>query len=132
MIQQLDIFSDYKRPLSSEALAKEEERIVDPQCPIEDPLPNNPNKEDLRRKTETWLINNPHIYGLYKRFAHDLLRAGRPFSVKLITERIRWECYFEYNEEFKISNDYSAYIARKLARDIPELTKILKFKKTRW
>lgn len=107
-------------------------RIVDPPVSIPDPLPNNKDKEDLRAKTEKWLAKNPNIYELYRKFAWELLKKGKSFNISLITERIRWECYFEYNTEFKISNDYRAYIARKLCQDIPQLKDVFKFKKTRY
>lgn len=107
-------------------------KIKDPPCEIAPRKFNNPNHENLRLKTEQWIKQNPRAYDLYKQFARDLLRKGRKFSAKLITERIRWEYYFNYDEEFKISNDYTAYIARRLCEDIPELQSILKFKKTRW
>lgn len=110
-------------------------KIIDPPCPpasIDHVMPNNPKCENLRRKTEKWLSENPRIYDLFRKYSLELLKKGRKFSISLITERIRWECYFEYDTDFKISNDCRAYIARKLCEEIPELQAVFRFRKTRW
>lgn len=107
-------------------------RIKDPPGELPDNTRNNPKGKNLRQATEDWIDRNPEIYALYKKFATDLLLQGKPFSIKLITERVRWECHLHWSGEFKISNDYPAYIARKMAEEMPELRNVLKFKKTRW
>lgn len=107
-------------------------RIKDPPCEYSDNGKNSPKGANLRKKTEDWIDHNPEIYSMFKKFALELVQKGRPFSISLITERVRWECNVAWQGDFKISNNYRAYIARKLAQDIPELGSVLRFKKTRW
>lgn len=87
---------------------------------------------NIRMKAKRWMEENPNVYELFKRFTMELVGAGRKFNISLITERVRWECYFKYKEEFKINNSYRSYIARKLVSDIPELRGVFQFRKTRY
>jgi hypothetical protein len=122
-----------KSPATLFEYAEKKSRIKDPPKEyIEDHSPNNPKGEDLRLKTEQWIKDNPKVYELFKKYSRELLAHGKPFGAKLLAERIRYECHFTYDTSFKITNDYTAYVARKLAEDIPELKCVLKFKKTRW
>lgn len=90
-------------------------------------------RENPKIRAEKWMEKNPHIYALYVKFAKELLSAGKSFSISLLTERIRWECHFHYDHgDFKISNDYRAYIARRLCIDLPELKDLLRFRPTKW
>jgi hypothetical protein len=66
---------------------------------------------------------NPNIYFLFKRFAKDLINAGRKkLSAALIIERIRWEVNVNTVSEdaFKVSNNHTAFYARKFMADHPE------------
>lgn len=97
-------------------------------------LLGNPGQKDLRAEAEAWLRKNPEVYGLYERFAAEMAKTGRRFGVKLLTERVRWECAVRTSGEdgFKINNNHTAYIARKLVTDHPELLTLLVFRETRY
>jgi len=112
------------------------EPIVDPSPEYIEPAgENNPLKEDLRRKTEEWIANNPSIYLLFEKFAREMVSIGKKFGVKLLAERVRWECHVTHSIDdtgFKVSNNYTAYIARRLAQDIPGLEELIVFRQTRY
>ena len=58
---------------------------------------------------------NPHVYRLIERFAHEAYNAGRTnFSISMVVERIRWETAIvtRSDDGFKIPNDHRAYYAR--------------------
>jgi hypothetical protein len=58
---------------------------------------------------------NPHIWELFQRFAHQIINAGHAhYSAMAIFNRIRWHVAVETREEhgFKVSNDYTPYYAR--------------------
>lgn len=89
-------------------------------------------KRSLRDKAENWIEENPHVYKMFERFALDMYRIRKPFSAKFLAERVRWECVFYYDEDFKINNNYTAYIARKLVSDYPELKAYIKLRETKY
>lgn len=102
-------------------------------------IPNlkDPYKKEisgLSIKAEAWIKRNPHVYGLFKRFALELIKEDKPFSISLLTERVRWEYHF-YDDDltFKVSNNHRAYIARKLAHELPKLRHLMRFRPvTKW
>jgi len=75
-----------------------------------------------------WLRENPQIFPLYERFAEEIVRRGRRFSISLLTERIRWEMHMTWEPDedgFKISNNHRAYLARYLVARHPEYAKFI-------
>ena len=79
----------------------------------------------LQEKYETWKAANPQILSLYRRFAMQAMSAGKPFSISLLTERVRWETMVKKTGTFKVNNNYRAYIARDLASEIPDLAQFI-------
>lgn len=66
---------------------------------------------------------NPDVYRLFVRFAHEALAAGyQHFSAHGILHRIRWETGVvtrDRTAEWKCNNNYSAFYARKLVAEDP-------------
>ena len=119
--------------LMKKGAEKRKVKVIDPPKKLIDKaVKNNPENEDLRRKAEVWIAENPRVMDLYRQFAKELLAMKRKFNVSLLTERVRWECMLSFDEDFKISNNHRAYIARKLTEEMPELKAIFKFRETRW
>lgn len=60
--------------------------------------------------------DNPHIFDLFMRYAHEVRKAGRThYSAKCITERIRWHyATTTTGDEFKISNSVTSCYPRLL------------------
>jgi len=87
---------------------------------------------NLRAETDRWIEENPTAYALFLRFARQAAARGKPFGIKAIAERVRWECEFEYGGEVKINNNYPAYIARRLMVDVPECRDLIEVRQTRW
>jgi hypothetical protein len=62
-----------------------------------------------------------------------MMGRGRPFGVKLLAERVRWEVAYHWGEQqYKLNNNLTSYVARQLVHDLPALKPYLKFRKTRW
>lgn len=78
-------------------------------------------------------IENPKIWELFLRFAREIARSGRDkYSVNMIFERIRWHTIVETKENnFKISNDFRAYYARKIMAEHPEFRGFFTLRTTR-
>lgn len=64
---------------------------------------------------------NPETFELFKRFAKDLVRAGRRhYGAKAIFERIRWTIEIERKGEFKCNNNFVAPMVRLLQFEEPQ------------
>lgn len=73
---------------------------------------------------------NPGVYGLFKRFAAEAIRAGvKRLSSKLLIERIRWECAITTTgsgwsvtagKPFKIDNRFTCHYARLFMNEYPK------------
>jgi len=86
---------------------------------------------DLRGEAERWIDENPEAYALFVRFARERVTKGRRFGVKAIAERVRWEWDLEWDGEFKLNNNLTAYIARRLAADVPGVGALIETRKVR-
>ena len=91
---------------------------------------NDPRRRvpsELELKANAWMEKNPHVMDLYREFAREKLAGQHRFGIGELTERVRWECSFSYeDEEFKISNNHRAYIARRLVEETPALEPLIK------
>jgi hypothetical protein len=65
---------------------------------------------------------NPHVYTWFKRFARQLLAAGRTrLSGAMIIQRCRWEAHFSTTgDKFKINDRHTPSYVRKLIAEYPE------------
>lgn len=88
--------------------------------------------KDLRAEAEAWIDANPQAYAIFVRFAKRAATMGRPFGIGLLTERVRWEAFFDRSDTdgYKINNNHRAYIARRLVEDVPEAASLLRFRGT--
>jgi len=105
------------------------------QLTIDEPIPNNPDRRNLRRDTGQWIKANPKAYHALAKDALVLVRAGHKVSIKMIFEHARYKWTLEsnpgqYDDRFKLNNNWTAYVARHMAMDYPELRKAFKFRKT--
>ncbi len=93
---------------------------------------NNPDRKNLRYETAKWIKANPNTANLFLRFARQMAERRRLFGVKQLAERIRWECIFERGEDYKINNNYPAYIARWIIAKEPWIEEFIRFRKVRY
>lgn len=85
----------------------------------------------LRDQAREWVAKYPQVYRMFERYALQMAQRGRRFGMRLLVERVRWEYRFTYDEEFKINNNLTPYLARWLTREHPELAGLLEFRCTR-
>lgn len=99
-----------------------------------DHVPHEPvfRSGSLRKRAENWIRENPKVAELFLRFAKEMAAKERRFSVSLLTERVRYEVAFEWNQDFKINNSYRAYIARWLIAEDPRLEAWMTFRKVNY
>lgn len=75
----------------------------------------------LREEFENWLDLNPDFYPLFAKFTYELIGSGvKKSSAWLVCNRIRWESMIKtVGNEYKISNDFIALLARKFLSENP-------------
>lgn len=95
-------------------------------------FPPPPEDVTLREAAEQWMAEHPVAMALFRRFAADMASRGRRFGIGQLTERVRWECRIEQHDEgdFKINNNWRAYIARALIEENPALLEFIELRKT--
>lgn len=109
--------------------------IPDPPGGVGPAEENNPDKRDLRKEAAIFIAENPAVYELFMKFAREMLEVYEHFGINLLTERVRWEVkrFWKKDERgFKINNNHSPYISRKLVEDEPRLEPLLRFRRTRY
>ena len=74
---------------------------------------------------------NPEIWRMFERYTLDAIGANRKLGAKAIMERVRWEAEIERNQEFKVSNNWTAYYARTFAMKHPAYRNYFDFKTVR-
>lgn len=88
-------------------------------------------KGTIDERFRAWLKENPHVLELYLKYSRELLAAGRKrYSVKAITERVRWHVNIQTTgDQFKINDHFSAPMARILVQMEPKLESVFSFRK---
>lgn len=79
-------------------------------------------KLTIQEKFEKYHAHNPYVYQLFLNYAYEVKQAGFvKYSAWAIMNRIRWhhDINTPQKGEFKISNDYIAWYARKAIEDCP-------------
>jgi hypothetical protein len=88
--------------------------------------------KNLRAAAEKWMDENPEAMRLFRRFASQMLAAGKRFGIGQLTERVRWECALKTRgEPFKVNNNFRAYIARRLIRENPRYAGLIEVRYAR-
>jgi hypothetical protein len=77
----------------------------------------------IQERFEKFHAEHPDVYQLFKRFAFELLDAGRKrYGSDAIIQRIRWHMATssQGSPDFKINDHFSSRYARKLIEDCPQ------------
>lgn len=108
--------------------------IKDPPAHLfEENRPNNPSRENLRVKAVEWMSRNPKLMREIEETALHYASRCKRFGIKYVIEHVRWlRKERGEGDDFKISNNHTAYIARYLADKHPEIRERLRFCKTRY
>ena len=81
----------------------------------------DPLKPTWREKTDLWIHANPRAWSYFKKFAREYYNAGRKTGIAAIRERVRWEVQIKHTGKFKINNNMSPHLTRRLILECPEL-----------
>lgn len=84
-----------------------------------------------REKALAWIDENPQAMALFERFALEMAARGRSFGIGFIAERVRWEAAVAWSGDFKVNNNFRAYIARELIRRHPHLSDLIECRHTK-
>ena len=89
--------------------------------------PEAPANATIEERAAAFDAANPHVYREFRRLAFVLYGRGhKHFAAKLIVEQMRWMWMMRTADAsgFKLNNNHTAYFARKLMANEPELSKV--------
>ena len=89
---------------------------------------------ELERRFNRFDEDNPHVWDLFVKYTNDVIQAGKKnYSQKAIFERIRWHTDIETQSDvkFKLSNNHTAYYARKFMDAFPDKEGFFRTKKVK-
>lgn len=119
--------SDPKRFESTWPAPIPEPAVVDPA------VPNNPEGRNLRTEAERWISANTARYHLMCGKALSRLDAGQSVNIQMLAEWARLEVEGKKDRDgFKLNNNHTAYIARRMVADHPRLATAFRFRETRY
>lgn len=87
-------------------------------------------EQSLTEQFEEWIEVNPDFFPLFDKFTRQLIKSGvTKSSAWLVCNRIRWESMIvTVGNDYKISNDFIALLARKWLKENPEYPKFFTIK----
>jgi hypothetical protein len=89
--------------------------------------PEMPASATIEERAAAFDQANPHVYQEFRRLAFILFNRGhKRFGAKLLVEQMRWSWMMRTADAsgFKLNNNYTAFLARKLMDNEPELAKV--------
>jgi len=92
------------------------------------------NKDLFTKDFIKWIPNNLHIFAEFCARSHALKKSGRKrYGAKSIMETIRFDTYLREKPdyEFKINNNYTAYLARLAIIAYNDLDGFFEFRETK-
>ena len=89
--------------------------------------------DEMVKRARQWTIRNPHAWRSIKNSADLCITLKKRFSIKKAVEELRESCLVAAypDEEFKVSNSYSAVFARMLVEEKPALKDYVTLKKSK-
>ena len=76
---------------------------------------------DHKTKALQWVKEHPETMSVFEELAAKAVSSKKKFGIGFLAERVRWEYQVvKQNNDFKINNNYRAYIARELVARHPE------------
>lgn len=89
--------------------------------------------ETMKENAEAWIARNPKAWDLIKANAKASIRQQKRFSVKRALEELRDapDIIWGSNDDFKISNSYSAVFVRILITEMPELRELVTLRRSK-
>lgn len=119
-------------------------RIPEPRTPKDDvvvpplpdfvslPAPRLPLSTPLTEKFETWLANNGEFYIRLARMTREFLRetGAEKVGIQALIEAARWDRAIQTRSaDYKLNNDFGAFLARLLMHDHPDLDGVFELRR---
>lgn len=67
---------------------------------------------DTIEKFIEWFDENQSTWQAFKTYSKQAIASGKKLGAKAVSERVRWYAEIESNNEYKVNNNYVAYMAR--------------------
>ena len=83
----------------------------------------------IYRKFLSFHADNPHVYVELTRMARQLASRGiKRYGIKALIEVLRWKSIKTTGEDYKINNNFTAYYARLIMEEEPDLDGFFKIR----
>ena len=90
------------------------------------------NAETMLESAKAWIVRNPKAWKLLQSVARYSIENQRRFSIKRELEGLRENSDVVIGEDdYRISNSYSAVFVRLLSDEMPELRSLVTFRKSK-
>lgn len=91
------------------------------------------DEQETETRFQQYHAANPHIYTAFKRFALELVGAGRTrIGARMIVERLRWESMIRSNTgEYKLNDHYTPFYVRLFVKEFPQHEGLFKTRKAK-
>jgi predicted acetyltransferase len=79
---------------------------------------------DHQIQAQRWINDHPRAMNLFEQLAMSRVQLRQRFGAKALVEAVRWHYAIERTDqdaEWKLNNNYTAYIARWLIAKHPEI-----------
>lgn len=74
----------------------------------------------VKARYDNWRLAYPRAFLMFEKFANEAKAAGfEQYSPRTLAELVRWHGDIEKVEDFKLNNNYIAYMARELIAKDP-------------
>ena len=81
---------------------------------------------------ERWKHKYPGVLKKFEDLAMECVGKKKYFGMWLIANKLRWDYWWTYNEEFKICDHFTALITRELMLQNPNIKEYCSIKKMTW
>ena len=80
-----------------------------------------------------WALDHPDTIVRFLEFARERLRSNRPFGMKALVERVRWDEPFplQKHQGFRLNNTLTAYLVRDLVKLEPGLKRLVRMRRVK-
>ena len=88
-----------------------------------------PKQQDYQVLADEWIKKNPKMFRFMETAAISMVRQGKKFGARLLSEQARWLCHQNSsNGGYKISNDIANYVVRRLVEKHPKMRPFIVFR----
>lgn len=94
---------------------------------MNDSLFSHIHARDYATQADAFIDANPHVWARFIEAARAMAAKGQHFGMKGLVEWARWQWMLSTKDAqgWKLNNNHTAYLARRLMKDVPEVADLI-------